>query len=88
VQGRLARFQQQLRERGRLQAHWLDWQYDRIEPLRETARVAAEVKQRLAQVVPAAGRQRGTHHRTPLPASGRHYPGAQRFLNISIRLHG
>jgi mitochondrial fission protein ELM1 len=48
AQGRLARFQQQLRERGRLQAHWLDWQYDRIEPLRETARVAAEVKQRLA----------------------------------------
>ncbi|MEL6098725.1 nucleoside-diphosphate sugar epimerase, partial [Stenotrophomonas maltophilia] len=28
--GRLARFQHQLRERGRLQAHWLDWQYDRI----------------------------------------------------------
>ncbi len=48
AQGRLARFQQQLRERGRLQAHWLDWQYDRNEPLRETARVAAEVKQRLA----------------------------------------
>ena len=48
AQGRLARFQQQLRERGRLQPHWLDWQYDRIEPLRETARVAAEVKQRLA----------------------------------------
>ncbi|KAG0771396.1 hypothetical protein G6F22_016510 [Rhizopus arrhizus] len=48
AQGRLARFQQQLRERGRLQERWLDWQYDRIEPLRETARIAAEVKQRLA----------------------------------------
>ncbi|HFT6994027.1 TPA: mitochondrial fission ELM1 family protein [Stenotrophomonas maltophilia] len=48
AQGRLARFQQQLRERGRLQERWLDWQYDRIEPLRETARIAAEVNQRLA----------------------------------------
>ncbi|MNI50755.1 hypothetical protein D3C73_1054440 [compost metagenome] len=48
AQGRLARFQQQLRQRGRLQTRWLDWQYDRIEPLRETARIAAEVKARLA----------------------------------------
>ena len=48
AQGRLARFQQQLRERGRLQPRWLDWQYDRIEPLRETTRIAAEVKARLA----------------------------------------
>ena len=48
AQGRLARFQQQLHERGRLQTRWLDWQYDRIEPLRETARIAAEVRARLA----------------------------------------
>jgi mitochondrial fission protein ELM1 len=47
AQGRLARFQRQLHERGRLQTHWLDWQHDRIEPLRETARVAAEVSARL-----------------------------------------
>lgn len=48
AQGRLARFQQQLRERGRLQPRWLDWQHAPIEPLRETSRIAAEVKARLA----------------------------------------
>ncbi len=48
AQGRLARFQRQLHERGRLQTHWLDWQHDHIEPLRETARVAAEVSARLS----------------------------------------
>ncbi|GAB3047347.1 mitochondrial fission ELM1 family protein [Stenotrophomonas tumulicola] len=47
VQGRMARFQHALHERGRLQPHWLEWDHGRIEPLRETARVAAEVKQRL-----------------------------------------
>ena len=48
AQGRLAQFQRQLRERGRLQPQWLDWQYDRVEPLRETTRIAAEVKARLS----------------------------------------
>lgn len=47
AQGRLARFHTALRERGRLQSRWLDWQYTRIEPLRETARVAAQVRERL-----------------------------------------
>lgn len=51
AQGRLARFQQALRERGRLQARWLEWQTDaRIEPLRETARIAAQVQARLLSV--------------------------------------
>lgn len=51
AQGRLAQFQQALRERGRLQPRWLDWHTEgRIEPLRETARVAAEVRARLLPV--------------------------------------
>jgi mitochondrial fission protein ELM1 len=48
AQGRLAHFQHALRERGRLQARWLDWQTQgRIEPLRETTRVAEDVRARL-----------------------------------------
>ncbi|KAF1014226.1 MAG: hypothetical protein GAK31_03250 [Stenotrophomonas maltophilia] len=47
AQGRLAHFQRALQARGRLQSGWLDWQYDRIVPLRETPRIAGEVKQRL-----------------------------------------
>jgi len=48
AQGRLAHFQHALRERGRLQTRWLDWQTQgRIEPLRETTRVADEVRARL-----------------------------------------
>ena len=47
AQGRMAHFHDTLRERGRLQPRWLDWQYTRIEPLRETARVAAQVRERL-----------------------------------------
>lgn len=48
AQGRLAQFQQALRERGRLQPRWLEWQTTgRIEPLRETARVAGQVRMRL-----------------------------------------
>ncbi|WP_312707484.1 mitochondrial fission ELM1 family protein [Stenotrophomonas sp.] len=47
AQGRLARFQQQLHARGRLQARWLDWQSAAIKPLRETARVAADIRARL-----------------------------------------
>lgn len=51
AQGRLAQFQQALRERGRLQPRWLDWHTDgRIEPLRETTRIAAEVQARLLPV--------------------------------------
>ncbi len=51
AQGRLARFQQALRERGRLQPRWLEWRTDaRIEPLRETARIAAQVQARLLSV--------------------------------------
>lgn len=51
AQGRLARFQQALRERGRLQPRWLEWQTGaRIEPLRETARIAAQVQARLLSV--------------------------------------
>ncbi|WP_411849681.1 mitochondrial fission ELM1 family protein [Stenotrophomonas sp. LGBM10] len=49
--GRMARFQRALHERGRLQTRWLDWQTDgRIEPLRETARIAAQVRERLLPV--------------------------------------
>lgn len=48
AQGRLAQFQQALRDRGRLQARWLDWEVEAsITPLRDTARVAAEVRERL-----------------------------------------
>ncbi len=48
AQGRLAQFQQALRERGRLQTRWLEWQTaGRIEPLRDTARVAEQVRVRL-----------------------------------------
>lgn len=47
AQGRLAHFQHALRERGRLQPRWLDWHYTRLEPLRETARVAGLVRERL-----------------------------------------
>jgi len=48
AQGRLAHFQNALRERGRLQARWLDWQKEgRIEPLRETTRIAEDVRARL-----------------------------------------
>ena len=51
AQGRLAHFQNALRERGRLQPRWLDWHSaDRIEPLRETARIAAQVQARLRSV--------------------------------------
>jgi mitochondrial fission protein ELM1 len=51
AQARLAQFQQALRERGRLQPRWLDWHTDgRIEPLRETTRIAAEVQARLLPV--------------------------------------
>lgn len=52
AQGRLQRFQHGLRERGRLQSQWLDWQHGAINPLRETGRIALEVKQRLG--LPAA----------------------------------
>ena len=47
VQGRMAHFQRALHERGRLQQHWLDWSAGPVEPLRETARIAAQVRQRL-----------------------------------------
>ena len=47
VQGRMAQFQRALHERGRLQTRWLQWEATAIAPLRETARVAAEVRQRL-----------------------------------------
>jgi len=51
AQGRMARFQRALHERGRLQTRWLDWHTDgRIEPLRETARIAAQVRERLLPV--------------------------------------
>ncbi|MCC7635756.1 mitochondrial fission ELM1 family protein [Stenotrophomonas rhizophila] len=51
AQGRLAQFQHALRDRGRLQPRWLDWHCDaRIEPLRETARIAAQVRARLLSV--------------------------------------
>ncbi|MCF7751943.1 mitochondrial fission ELM1 family protein [Bacillus subtilis subsp. subtilis] len=51
AQGRLAHFQHALRDRGRLQPRWLDWQTGgRIEPLRETVRIAAEVRARLLPV--------------------------------------
>lgn len=48
VQGRMARFQQALHERGRLQRRWLEWDVGHVEPLRETARIAAQVRERLA----------------------------------------
>lgn len=48
AQGRLAHFQHALQARGRLQRHWLDWTHATIDPLRETARVAHEARQRLA----------------------------------------
>ncbi|WP_315387584.1 mitochondrial fission ELM1 family protein [uncultured Stenotrophomonas sp.] len=45
AQGRMVTFQQALHARGRLQQRWLDWSTaGPIEPLRETARVAAQVK--------------------------------------------
>ncbi len=50
ARGRLQHFQQSLRERGRLQAGFDQWPGDdtrAIEPLRETARIATEVRQRL-----------------------------------------
>ncbi len=51
AQGRMARFQRALHARGRLQTRWLDWHTDgRIEPLRETARIAAQVRERLLPV--------------------------------------
>ncbi|MBD8637689.1 mitochondrial fission ELM1 family protein [Stenotrophomonas sp. CFBP 13725] len=52
VQGRLARFHRALQERGRLQPRWLDWSHGPIAPLRETTRVAAEVKRRLGVAAP------------------------------------
>ncbi|WMJ67620.1 mitochondrial fission ELM1 family protein [Stenotrophomonas sp. 24(2023)] len=52
VQGRLLHFQRALRERGRLQAGWLEWDHDGIAPLRETSRIAAEVVARLGLQVP------------------------------------
>jgi len=48
TQGRMARFQRALHARGRLQERWLDWDAGRIEPLRETARIATAVRERLA----------------------------------------
>ena len=51
AQARLAQFQHALRERGRLQARWLDWQCDgQIAPLRETTRIADDVRARLGIV--------------------------------------
>ncbi len=47
VQGRMAQFQRELHDRGRLQRHWLDWSAGAVEPLRETARIAAQVRGRL-----------------------------------------
>lgn len=47
AQGRMARFQQALHARGRLQPRWLDWHGTRPEPLRETVRVARQVRERL-----------------------------------------
>ncbi|MCY1251586.1 Mitochondrial fission ELM1 [compost metagenome] len=48
AQGRMVRFQQALRARGRLQGRWLDWGYPGpIEPLRETGRIAAQVREAL-----------------------------------------
>lgn len=52
VQGRLAHFHRALQERGRLQSRWLDWSHGPIVPLRETTRVAAEVKRRLGVAAP------------------------------------
>jgi len=48
AQGRMVQFQQALRARGRLQGRWLDWGYPGpIEPLRETGRIAAQVREAL-----------------------------------------
>ena len=47
AQGRLRLFVDALRARGRLQPFGSDWATTPIEPLRETARIAAEVAQRL-----------------------------------------
>lgn len=49
VQGRMAHFQRALQARGRLQTRWLAWttRPEQVTPLRETARVAAEVRRRL-----------------------------------------
>jgi len=48
AQGRMVQFQQALRARGRLQERWLDWScVGPIEPLRETGRVAAQVREAL-----------------------------------------
>ena len=48
AQGRMVQFQQALRARGRLQERWLDWSCSGpIEPLRETGRIAAQVRQAL-----------------------------------------
>lgn len=58
AQGRLAHFQRSLHVRGRLQARWLQWDATGIEPLRETARIAAAVRQRLDLPMAVAGRSR------------------------------
>ncbi len=47
-QGRMRHFQRSLHQRGRLQTQWLDWRHAQITPLRETARIAAQVRERLA----------------------------------------
>lgn len=48
AQGRMVQFQQALRARGRLQERWLEWGYPGpIEPLRETGRIAAQVREAL-----------------------------------------
>lgn len=49
AQGRMVVFQQALRERGRLQERWLEWEVEGdVVPLRETGRVAERVLGRLA----------------------------------------
>ncbi len=49
AQGRMVVFQQALRERGRLQERWLEWEVEGdVVPLRETGRVAERVLERLA----------------------------------------
>ena len=49
AQGRMVVFQQALRERGRLQERWLEWEVEGdVVPLRETGRVATLVRERLA----------------------------------------
>ena len=48
ARGRMQAFQRALAERGRVQAHWLDWSTSgATTPLRETPRIAAEVRARL-----------------------------------------